>query len=223
LAFKDEVEYIQSKVAGLVDAKDGFYPASDMPTFWSKFQQYGGWWQNSNSLSAPAAAGALDQALKIPTAQFEGSGDLILYTFVSPILGEAGANKPWLQEVPDPSTTIMWNSWIEINPKTAAELGIENDDVVKVVSDFGSLEVSVQIYPAIRPDVVAIPFGQGHTAYGRYAENRGVNPANLFGKNFNGAGDLNFAGVKVKIEKTGKTQALSKLQGYDRLQKALPK
>ena len=117
----------------------------------------------------------------------------------------------------------MWNSWLEINPKTAEELGLVNDEVVKVTSPFGELEVTVLTYPAIRPDVVAIPFGQGHTAYGRYAENRGVNPANLFGKTFNGAGDLTFAGVKVKISKTGKTNPLSRLEGYTRLAQSEPK
>jgi hypothetical protein len=65
--------------------------------------------------------------------------------------------------------------------------------------------------------VIAIPFGQGHTAYGRYAEGRGVNPSNLFGKTFNGAGDLAFAGLKVKIEKTGKKRPISRLEGYTKL------
>jgi hypothetical protein len=60
--------------------------------------------------------------------------------------------------------------------------------------------------------VVAIPFGQGHTAYGRYAENRGVNPADLFGKTLNGAGDLAFAGMKVKIEKTGEKRQIPRLE-----------
>jgi anaerobic selenocysteine-containing dehydrogenase len=220
LKFKDEVEYIQSKLAGLVDARDGFYAAADMPSFWVEFQQFGGWWQNSSSLGTPVAAGALDQALKIPPAQFEGDGEFILLPFVSPVLGEAGANKPWLQESPDPTTTVMWNSWLEINPKTAEELGIANDDVVRVVSPFGELELSVLTYPAIRPDVVAIPFGQGHSAYGRYAENRGVNPSDLFGKNLNGAGDLTFAGVKVNIVKTGKKRPLSRLEGYTRFEQS---
>jgi anaerobic selenocysteine-containing dehydrogenase len=223
LGFKDEVEYIQSKLAGLVDARDGFYAAGDMPTFWAEFQQYGGWWQNSASLGAPAAAGALDQALKLPEPQFEGDGEFLLLPYVSPILGEAGANKPWLQEIPDPTTTVMWNTWLEVNPKIAEELGITDDDVVKVVSAFGEVEVSVLVYHAIRPDVVAIPFGQGHSAYGRYAENRGINPANLFGKNLNAAGDLAFAGVKVNIVKTGKTQAISRLEGYTKFQKSEPK
>jgi hypothetical protein len=57
-----------------------------------------------------------------------------------------------------------------------------------------------------------MPFGQGHTAYGRYAQGRGANPANLFGAAQNSAGDLAFAGLKVEIEKTGKTRELSRLE-----------
>lgn len=220
LAFKDEVEFIQSKLAGLIDSRDGFYSASDMPSFWVQFQQYGGWWQNNNGLGTSTTTGAFDQPLEIAPAEFEGEGEFYFYPYISPILAEAGANKPWLQETPDPMTTVMWNSWIEINPKTAEELGIQNDDVVKVISAFGELEVSVLKYPAIRPDVVAIPFGQGHSEYGRYAENRGVNPADLLGKKFNAAGDLTFSAVKVKIVKTDKKRPLSRLEGYTRLEEA---
>jgi len=109
-------------------------------------------------------------------------------------------------------TTVMWNSWLEMNPVTADELGLLDDDVVQVISPFGMLEVSVYRYPAIRPDTVAIPFGQGHTAYGRYAEGRGVNPADLLGGDFNSAGDLAFSGLKVQIKKTDKKQTLSRLE-----------
>jgi len=35
-----------------------------------------------------------------------------------------GANLPWLQEMPDPISTAMWRNWIEVNPKTAAGLGL---------------------------------------------------------------------------------------------------
>ncbi len=220
LPFKDEVEFIQSKLDSLIDTRDGFYAAGDMPTFWTNFQQYGGWWQNSNSQGTPTAVGVLDKPMNIPTVQYEGDGEFILYPFVSPVLGEAGANKPWLQETPDPTTTVMWNSWLEINPKTAEELGIANDDVVKVISSHGELEISVLTYRAIRPDVVAIPFGQGHSAYGRYAENRGVNPADLFGNNLNAAGDLAYAGTRVKIVKTGKKRPLSRMEGYTQFEQS---
>jgi anaerobic selenocysteine-containing dehydrogenase len=128
-------------------------------------------------------------------------------------LGEAGANKPWLQELADPTTTVMWNTWVEINPKTAEELGIADDDVVRIVSEAGTVEASVYKYPAIRPDTIAMPFGQGHTAYGSYAQGRGVNPADILGANFNEAGDLAFMGMKVKVEKTGKKRELSRMEG----------
>ncbi|HKJ28059.1 MAG TPA: molybdopterin dinucleotide binding domain-containing protein, partial [Anaerolineales bacterium] len=135
-----------------------------------------------------------------------------LVPFVSPVLAEKGANKPWLQEAPDPTTTVMWNTWVEINPLTAEELGLHDYDVVRIISDTGEIEASVYLYPAIRPDTIAIPFGQGHTAYGRYAEGRGANPADLLDAQKNEAGDLIFATTKVRIEKTGHHKQLARLE-----------
>jgi anaerobic selenocysteine-containing dehydrogenase len=106
----------------------------------------------------------------------------------------------------------MWNTWVEINPETAHKLGVDNDDVVKIVSEAGEVEAPVYLYPAIHPDVIAMPFGQGHTAYGRFAQGRGANPADVLGQHFNEAGDLAFAGMKVDIKKTGKVQPLSRLE-----------
>ena len=90
-----------------------------------------------------------------------------------------GAPLPWLQQLPDPMTTVVWDSWIEINPKTAAALGIGFGDLVEVSSPRGSLRLPAFIYPGIRPDTVAIPLGQGHSGGGRYAKGRGANPLEL--------------------------------------------
>jgi len=212
LSFKDEVEYLQSKLNALLTEADSYFSAPEINTFMADFQQYGGWWKTKDGLVAPSGVDVLGKSLKIDPAQFNGSGQYYLIPFVSPVLGDAGANKPWLQEVPDPNTTVTWNSWVEINPATADQLGIDNDDVVLIKSDAGSVEASVYKYPAIRPDTIAIPFGQGHTAYGRYAANRGINPADLLGPSLNGAGDLAFAGMKVSIEKTGKKKVLARLE-----------
>jgi len=211
LPYADEVAFVQAQVTGLIGAADGFFGAGDLPSFWAQFQQFGGWWTNDAKLSVPETP-LLDKALQVEAPPVQGEGEFYLHVFPSPILAEAGANKPWLQEIPDPMTTVMWNSWLEMNPVTADELGLLDDDVVQVISPFGMLEVSVYRYPAIRPDTVAIPFGQGHTAYGRYAEGRGVNPADLLGGDFNSAGDLAFSGLKVQIKKTDKKQTLSRLE-----------
>ena len=86
-----------------------------------------------------------------------------------------GASLPWLQQLPDPMTTVVWDSWVELNPKTAAELGISFGDLVEVISPQGSVRVPAVIYPGIRPDLAAIPLGQGHRDRGRYAKARGAN------------------------------------------------
>jgi hypothetical protein len=212
LPFKDEVEFIQSKIAALMNEAGGFFSAADLPTFTAYFQQYGGWWKKSDNRTVPNTADLFNHNLKVVEAEFAGEGEFFFLPFVSPTLAEAGANKPWLQELPDPTTTVMWNTWVEINPETAHELGLEDDDVIKITSEAGELEAPVYLYPAIRPDTIAMPFGQGHTAYGRYAEGRGVNPADLLGQHFNEAGDLAFAGMKVNIKKTGTKKPLSRLE-----------
>jgi anaerobic selenocysteine-containing dehydrogenase len=212
LPFTDEVAYIQSKLTNLVSQTDGSFAAPEINTFSVYFQQHGGWWKRSAESTQISAAGALGQAMNVEAAEFAGEGEFFFLPFVSPTLGINGANKPWLQELADPMTTVMWNTWVEINPETAHELGVENDDVVKIVSEAGEVEVPVYLYPAIRPDVIAMPFGQGHTAFGRYAQGRGANPANLLSAHFNEAGDLAFAGMKVKVEKTGRKQPLSRLE-----------
>jgi anaerobic selenocysteine-containing dehydrogenase len=213
LPFKDEVEFMQSKLVNLVNQGNGFFSASEINAFTAYFQQYGGWWTMADNRLAPSSADVLNRSFQAGEAKFDGDGDFFFAPFVSPILAEAGANKPWLQEVPDPTTTVMWNTWVEINPATAEKLGIEDGDVVKITSAFGEVEASVYKYPAIRPDTIAMPFGQGHTAYGRFAQGRGAHPADLFGTSTNEAGDLAFAGLKVSVKKTGKKRPLSRLEG----------
>jgi len=213
LPFKDEVEFIQSKLVNLIGQADGSFAAPEINTFTAYFQQHGGWWKNTAELSAPSAASVLGKGLNVTAAEFAGEGEFYFLPFVSPTLAEAGANKPWLQELPDPTTTVMWNTWVEINPKTAEELGIDDDDVVRIVSEAGEIKASVYKYPAIRPDTIAVPFGQGHTAYGEFAAGRGANPTDILGAHFNEAGDLAFAGMKVKVMKTGEKRLLSRLEG----------
>ena len=210
MPYKDEVEFLQNSVQKLVP-QAGYYNALEIGSFWAQWQQYGGWWNANAGLAGPSAAESLGQPLPVTPAEFDGNGDYYLLPFHSPLLSDgSGANRPWLQETPDPTTTVMWNSWVEIHPDTADKLGLKDDDVVRIISPFGELEVSVYRYPAIRPDTIAIPFGQGHTAFGRYAQARGVNLASLLGTRTNAAGGLATFSLKVKIEKTGRQKPLSR-------------
>jgi anaerobic selenocysteine-containing dehydrogenase len=100
---------------------------------------------------------------------------LLLYEHAALGYG-AHANLPSLQELPDPMTSVMWGSWVEMNPKTAESLGIHDGDLIEIKSADNAITVPALLYPGIRPDVVAMPYGQGHTSHNRYARGIGANP-----------------------------------------------
>jgi len=127
-----------------------------------------------------------------------------------------GANRSWMQELPDPVTRAIWGSWVELHPETAESLGVGNGDLVEVDTAAGSLTAPAFVYRGIRPDTVAIPLGQGHTAFGRNARQRGVNPLGLLS---DGADRLSgapaYAGTGVTLRAAGGRGRLVITQGSD--------
>ena len=89
------------------------------------------------------------------------------------------ANRPWLQEIPDPLLKTTWGTGLEMAPATAEALGAEEGQLVSVASDHGQIDASVIVNPHLADGVVAIAIGQGHTDFGRYATGRGVSPMAL--------------------------------------------
>ncbi|MBC7896457.1 MAG: molybdopterin-dependent oxidoreductase, partial [Cytophagaceae bacterium] len=146
-----------------------------------------------------------------------GDGDFFLVTYPHAVLGAGeGANKPWLQELPDPVAKIVWQSWVEINPATAARLGVKAGDHLTVTTAAGSVTAPAYLYLGIRPDTVAIALGQGHTKYGRYAENIGVNALDALGATYNGSGALSLTQAKARVVRAGEHSPLVTLEGSAR-------
>lgn len=140
--------------------------------------------------------------------QFDGDAAQYPYHFL-PFASQALydgslAHLPWLQEMPDPMSSAMWCSWVEINEIKAGELGIEMGDLIEVTSTQGSVRAHAFLNPGIAPDAVAMPVGQGHTNFTRYASNRGVNPiAILAPATVPETGTLAWSATRVKIAKVG--------------------
>jgi anaerobic selenocysteine-containing dehydrogenase len=112
------------------------------------------------------------------------------------------AHLPLLQELPDPLTSAMWSSWVEINMQTAEKLDIRQGDLVEITSRQGSIRVPAFPSPAIAPDVVAMPLGQGHENYTRYATGRGENPIAILAPVYEPlTGSLAWAATRVSIAK----------------------
>jgi anaerobic selenocysteine-containing dehydrogenase len=214
LDYNDEVEFIQTRLRGLVEGNSaaGIYRAADIPTFWASFLQYGGWWTQAAQLEPAGEAAGEALTITLPEA---GEGELNLIIYPNRFGDGSVANRPWIQELPDGLTTVTWNSFVLIHPRTAEELKILNNDVVRVSSQYGWVEAVAYVYPAIRPDTVAMPFGQGHTALGRWAAGRGSNPAFVMGARRNAAGDLAYADLRVTIEPTGRRRPLATLESRE--------
>jgi anaerobic selenocysteine-containing dehydrogenase len=97
------------------------------------------------------------------------------------LMGSRTANQPWLAEIPAGGPTRAWEAWVEINPETAHTLSIHDREPVWVESPAGKVRLLARLTPGVHPDVVAVPYGSGHEAGGRWAEAWGVNPNRLVG------------------------------------------
>jgi molybdopterin-containing oxidoreductase family iron-sulfur binding subunit len=101
------------------------------------------------------------------------------------------ANQPWAQEVPDPMSGHVWDTWAVIHPSTAAKLGVSDNDTITINAGGVALTVGVEVQPTVRPDVVAVPMGGGHTAAsGRYAESIGQNVATALARTVDPQGTI---------------------------------
>ena len=220
LPWSDEVLYLEDASGALFGSSLSAYNPNTAGAFWATWRQNGGWWSEQELMREPEAIGFPNAALPVGQPQFDGEpGEYPFHLYPYANLGLSdgrGANLPWLQEMPDPMTTAQWQTWVEINPQTAHAIGVENNDVVSISSPFGEIEAIVVEYPGIRPDVIAVPIGQGHTEYGRFAKNRGNNPMTLIAPTSEQrTGALTWGATRVRITPTGKKYKLARLENLD--------
>jgi len=221
LPWSDEVLFLEDSAGALFDSSLSAYGARTPGEFWASWQQYGGWWSERELHQEPDAVGyEARRPLRVVGAKYEGDPVTYpyhLHPYPSPGLGDGrAAHLSWLQELPETMTTARWQTWVEINPQTARHLGVEDNDVVQVSSPYGEIEAIVVIFPGIRPDVVAIPVGQGHSDYGRYAAGRGQNPIDLIASVTDSeSGSLAWGATRVRLAPTGRKYELARVESLD--------
>jgi molybdopterin-containing oxidoreductase family iron-sulfur binding subunit len=145
-----------------------------------------------------------------------GTFPLHLVPFPGHAIGTGqSAHLPWAQSTPDPITTVVWTSWVELNPQTARDLNVETEDIVVLESAAGQfIRVPVYVNPATPPNVAAVPVGQGHRHYTSYAANRGANVLSILAQAEDEAtGALAWAATRVRITKTNERYKLASLEG----------
>ena len=202
------------------------YGESGFETAWLKFVEHGGDFSRAlaplpgaSTFAEPSGtfAASMQAALNNPLlaatlkSGLEVKSDkdlqLVVYPSVNSFDGSS-ANRPWMQELPNPMTTAVWGSWVEVHPDTASQLKLTKGQVVQVIAGEGSIEAPVYINKHIAPSLIAIPLGQGHESFGRFAAGVGANPLRLLSAGLAAAGAI----VGMPLVATGLTlrKAVSK-------------
>ena len=156
-------------------------------TFWQEALRRGGWWDETYTPTADF--GTADGRYRFDIGPFEAMATapinseefpLHLHIYPSAAFGDGrSAHLPFLQELSDPMTGVRWGTVVELNPKLAESLGVKQGQLVEVSSAYGRLHAPAHLSPTVRPDIVAVAAGQGHTHYGRFATGKGQNAFQL--------------------------------------------
>ncbi len=124
------------------------------------------------------------------------------------------ANNTWLLELPDPISKICWDNAAYLSPSTAAALGVENGQMLRLSREGAEdIEVAAWVQPGQADFSIGLLLGWGRAHAGRYGDGRGfdVYP-------FRTSTALGFAsGVSVRPGATGyllaQTQEHGSLEG----------
>jgi molybdopterin-containing oxidoreductase family iron-sulfur binding subunit len=180
-------------------------PERGFDGWWTEALQKGTIVTDEYGVAGAARARAMDVDLATEPVALDGDGELSLVVYPSYRFYDGRlANRPWLQELPDPVSKHTWGTVLEMHPSTAEEYGLDNGHIVELSTGHGTVEVPVWRHPGVRPDTVALQLGQGHANLGRYAKERGVNPIALLGGRYDETGGLAWTQTRATVMPTGR-------------------
>ncbi len=173
-------EWERKQPAPAPDPETGEPGTSDFETYWADALRRGGVTLPVEPVAVEVSPEVFETDLLGQLAPSASGRRYTLITYPSlHFFDGRSANRPWLQEIPEPLLKTTWGSGVEMTPDTARALGAREGQLVAIESDHGQVDASVIINPQLVDGVVAIGIGQGHTNFGRYATGRGVNPIAL--------------------------------------------
>ncbi len=184
---------------------------------WVESVQRGGTWSARGRESHRLLSGSLNFAFSQPPSSSSGKTEKHFYFVAYPTIqffDGRSANRPFLQELPDPMTNITWGGWVEIGREMAKKLGISKGDVLTLRSPHGTLQAPAYPYLGIPEGTLAMPIGQGHLAFGRFANSLSSNPVQLISPNTDpDSGGIIRSVSEVTIEKLGRSIPLANTDG----------
>ena len=156
-------------------------------------------------------AAELAKPLAVPKALGSGNVEVTFGTCPKMIDGREG-NNPWLLELPDPMTKIVWDNAALVSPKTAADLGLVAGDMIELSKNGATINVAVWVQPGQAESSIAVTLGWGRKNAGRYGSGHGFDVYPL-----RTSDGLGFADG-VAVRKTGVSYTFSQTQEHQSME-----
>ncbi len=208
--FKDYYEALQGYWTTVWKSSGG---AGSFETFWQDMIMRGGYWPSPPLFPPLALPPVPAVSFPEPAPKAPDRLPLVVYPSVQFFDGRM-ANHMWIQEIPDPMTMVTWGGWVEVHPETAKKLGLKKSDMVQVKTEFGSVEVPVLPIYTVPEGIAAIPIGQGHTKFGRFADGLPANAFELLSPDIDPSSKgLRVSQLLAEIRKTGGTFEIANTDG----------
>ncbi len=143
-----------------------------------------------------------------------GIGDQLELVLYQGLIGDGKyANNPFLQEIPDPVTKVVWENCLLISKATAEASGFIEGDLFRISARGNALELPLLYQPGMADNTLAVAMGYGRTNAGSDNCNKGANVYPLVSYNeANKTFDYNIKGEEFKLARIGGTQAIARTQ-----------
>jgi molybdopterin-containing oxidoreductase family iron-sulfur binding subunit len=122
------------------------------------------------------------------------------------------ANNPWLQELPDPLSKLVWDNAALVSIETAKALSVASGDMVHLSVNGQTVDAAVWVMPGQPDHTIAVSLGWGRTSSGRYGNGRGFNFSKL-----RSSDSLGFA-AGAKVERAGSQYDLVVTQDHNSME-----
>jgi MoCo/4Fe-4S cofactor protein with predicted Tat translocation signal len=187
----------------------------DFQAFWDKCL-YDGVYEKAGDASASAAVSfSGDVAAAAATIGSYKTSPFEVVVYESGNIGNGSqANNPLLQELPDPITKVVWDHYVTISPKDAADISFQ-ESFTKMASfsvNGKAVMLPVMVQPGQTPGTIGIPLGYGRTKAGKVADGIGQNAYPLLSV-VNGS--LSYNGAASKFEITSESFQLAQTQTHN--------
>ena len=199
----------------------GSVSATSAGEFWNNLLRQGGWWDERETGPSPSAPTGLYRQIagRAAPPSYSGEGMYLMPFSHNTLLDGRNTHLPWAQAAPDPITTVTWHSWVEMNQRQMEEMGLREGDIVQVEA-LGGNRIQAPVYPnpAMRPDVVGVPLGQGRRHGPEYAtggdERASSNVLNILASSqVEGTGALAWADNRVQVSGNLGSIRMAKFEG----------